>query len=340
MPAYLQQQLGQIAGDSAVSASTTSIANGAAHLMNALRIKFATAICAATALVGISSYAMVAKLAIKPIKSTAPLVTSQPIESEPKFAALYTPKPNQALIRIKPPFLPERLEYYRRHANINQVNAVPRGPDAIVFRWGKEGLILGSMRFGGAFDLNSLVQPLLGVFPQELEGDQNLVNGGNLKLPGDFVVRSGASQAQLMTGMEKILTDETGIPVTVTFRTVQRKVIVLSGRWNLKPIRSTPGELPMIEIYGRDLTNPRYGGGGGGGTEEFAKWLGRWINEQVVIEAPDQTLQWHLNAVYRQPADSAQAHQKDLVLQHIEEQTGLKSSEQLRMVKHLFIETQ
>src|SRR5437667_199960 len=84
------------------------------------------------------------------------------------------------------------------------------------------GLEKWGMNFG-EYRLADLLNSLFGVFPQEIEGDAAL---RRKRVGGDFIVREGESPAKLAARLEVILRQECKLPMRVTFRDVERKVIV------------------------------------------------------------------------------------------------------------------
>ena len=64
-----------------------------------------------------------------------------------RFDAVYRLKDGENIRYIKPPFIPERLTYYRT-SNPEQAKAVPRGPDYLVLRQDGDKLEMPSMGFG------------------------------------------------------------------------------------------------------------------------------------------------------------------------------------------------
>jgi len=136
-----------------------------------------------------------------------------------------------------------------------------------------------------------------------------------------------------------------GHPVTLAFQVVPRRTIVLRGMWEGRKPDGTAmhGKHQSIELYGMQMNQNMAGGGGGSGSVlDFGKWLGEWVNQDVVIEAsgmPEHLrLSWHLNDAFDRGDDiAAKAHDRELVLKHITEQTGLTWTEETRIVEHLFI---
>jgi RNA polymerase sigma factor (sigma-70 family) len=255
------------------------------------------------------------------------------------FEEVYALKGPDAIRRVLPPFPDARMDYYRTQ-NPTQAAAIPSGPDGMIIKWKDGKSSLWGMTFSGGrgFSVQDLTEYYLGAFGPEIEGDETL---RSMRLIGDYVVRADSTKDQYAAALEKILSQETGSMVSFTFRQVERSVVVLRGKWNFTP--AAPNNNPrQMEIFGRDLnTDMHRGGGGGGNVTELAGWVSRWINQQIIFECtdPPEEVVWHMNDTGNESRESrAKAKDPDLVITHLEEQTGLKASREPRQVRRLFIE--
>jgi RNA polymerase sigma factor (sigma-70 family) len=255
------------------------------------------------------------------------------------FEDYYALKGPDAIRRVLPPFPNARMDRYRAQ-DPTQAAMAPEGPDGIIVRWQNGKPVMWGMTFSGGrgYSVQDLTEYYLAVFGPGIEGDDTL---RKMYLIGDYVVRSDATKEQYAAALEKIVSEEIGSKVTFTFRDVERTVVVLRGKWNFTPAVPTDTR-HRLEIYGRDLnTDMRMGGGGGGDTAELAGWVSRWMNQQVLIEGTDlpENVSWHLNNSGDGSRESqAKATDPDLVIKHLEEQTGLTASRETRTVRRLFIE--
>jgi hypothetical protein len=198
------------------------------------------------------------------------------------------------------------------------------------------------MNFGGTLDVNYLMRTLLGIYPQEIEGDQDLINSINLMLPGDIVVREGATRKQLCVGLEELVYEQLMMPMSLKLRKVQRKVIVLSGQWHYTPASPKYAKDGNVQIYGLNLGKPGWTSYMGKDSANICGYLGQWIGEQVVMEGKGvpEFKYFSRNNGDRGEEGSPFAHDRDLVLKHVQEQTGLTWSEQTRTVERLFVQSQ
>jgi hypothetical protein len=255
------------------------------------------------------------------------------LEEIRKFYAL----PADRVLRcVRPPFPAARLRYYRADQP-EQARLIPDGPQTIYLRWEGDKLQLFGMMFGAPGPtFTDLMETIAHVYPQEVEGDAELLK---TSLAGDFVFRAGAKPERTAEALAGILREQFRLPARVAFREVGRKVWVARGRFRLTPL---PGR-ERIEIYGKELAEPQFGGGGSGDLAECLGWVGMFINRRIVGEVQDppaMMLSWHYNDRAGGATDAERVEQRDpdAVLQHLAEQTGLTLKEEMRKVRVLFLE--
>ncbi len=256
------------------------------------------------------------------------------------------------LIRVKPPFASRRMEYYY-WAYPSQASAIPEGPSAMVFRWNNKGrLRTPGMNFSGdptttGYTLVGILDSLCGIKSQEIEGPSDLLAA---PCSGDWVVREGASNDELVNQLATILREQLALPVRMEFREAEREVYVASGQYKWAPLASQSQQTApddstksdQIEIYGKQIVPDSGAGGGCGNFEKFLDWLGRWINAPVVSDVrqpPAHQLCWHLHE--RSPSTLqtlGEDHAPSLVLANISAQTGLTFKAETRRVRILFVE--
>jgi hypothetical protein len=252
------------------------------------------------------------------------------------FETAYSLSEGEVLARLIPPFIPERLVYYRA-TNPGQAQAIPAGPDSMFFRWENNKLARTGMSFsnGQGIEVRGLLRMLADVFPQEVEGDQPILD---TQISGDFVLRAGESREHVVESLEAILRDEPKLPVRLRFREVKRQVYVLRGEYKFTPL---PGYPDSVQIYGDKLAPNSGAGGGGGEFSDFTRWVGMWIERPVIgeVENPPQNLSWryHLSGPFT-PEQRAAAKDPRSVLHNLEDQTGLKFEEETREIRLLFVE--
>jgi hypothetical protein len=266
--------------------------------------------------------------------------STSPSQSAEDYTARCVLPAGVSVMRVPPPYSAGRLAFYRA-ANPSQAKAIPRGPDAMMLQWRGQQLRPWGMTFGQPYTTASLISVILAVHSaKQIEGDPALLSA---KVEGDIVVDFAAVLESRRIGMEKMLSDVAGNAVTIEFREVERPVTVLSGQWKYKPVADNTPQRPRIEIYGPELNakdRRNYGGGGSGNADSFAGALGNWLSQEIVIDSatvPKQ-LSWHYNENLGDPLQRGRGHDPELVLKHIEEQTGLTAKTETRRVMHVFVQ--
>jgi hypothetical protein len=262
-------------------------------------------------------------------------------EGSNSFEQVYGLRRGEAVRRVSPPFVEARMDFYR-DLRPSQAELRPRGPDGMMIFWRDGKPQPWGMCFSGGkgYRAQDLIGNLLKTFPQDLEGEAELAQAS---ITGDFAVDAAADVEQIRTALEKIISQATGSVVALTFRTVQRPVIVFGGEWVAKtPDRGPIDRTPLrIEIYGAKLSDPNTGGGGTGNCDELAKCIGRWIEKTTIIEASGTPakVSWHYNrGDGGDGIADKQAHDMELVCKHIQDQTGMTWTEETRAVQRLFME--
>jgi len=241
---------------------------------------------------------------------------------------------------IPPPFPESRLAFYRV-SNPAQAAAIPRGPDNMYLRM-KGGQVVGQgMSFGdgSGAPLETVLQILADVYPQDLVGEQELKQ---LPFPGDFIINPKSSKPRLLARLEKLYNDQKDRPnISLAYRVIDRDVYVAKGKYEFKPIDA---QRESVEIYGKRLnSNPSRGGGGGGKVDRLLEWAGMWIGVPVVnggVKPPKRNqIRWHFNDESSFSEEERRlAKDPEMVLQHLTEQTGLTFEKQKRKAKVVVLE--
>src|SRR5262249_5946313 len=239
-----------------------------------------------------------------------------------EFTKLYALPDGEVLKRVAPPYPEARMAYYKKE-HASQAQQIPDGPITMYFRYGGGKLTNWGMTFSTSEDgerLQGLLRGLADIYPQEVEGDDGLLKE---LIKGDFIVREGAAKEKVVARLAAILRQECKLPVKLTFREVERKVIVASGRYQAKPL---PGRKEgEVDIYGKQLAENSGAGGGSGDCNEFLAGVGMFIDRRVVgeVEAPPKgKLEWRY---HRRSPFTEQEQREDTdpeaVCKHLSEQT-------------------
>jgi hypothetical protein len=253
-------------------------------------------------------------------------------EAIKEFKRHYALEEKECVRHIPPPFLPGRLVYFRK-TYPDRVNDTSNGPDAMFLYWQDRDVRLCGYGFG-MIDLRIIHQDLADIYPQETEGDEELLK---TVIPGDWIVRSGAATKDILVQLQGILNAECNLPVNLSLCEVERKVIVAKGGFRLQPAVSRR----VIDVYGKTLCTDKSCSSGDFNT--FLRRVGMYVNRRLVsgiADVPKEPLEWHCHE--RQYTTNTQEYAEDhdpaSVFEHLAAQTGLTFEEETRTVPVLFVE--
>jgi hypothetical protein len=250
-----------------------------------------------------------------------------------ELTRLYALSDKEDLKCVKPPYSPGREDWLRKA----KLDVDP--PTNMVCLWSKGELKHWSSILGAPGpDLACLLTCLAPLQPQEIEGDDELLQE---RFAADFIVRDGSSPEKVVPALEKILRTDFALSVKLTFREVERKVYVASGKYRFVPVKDRPDK--RIELYGKKLVSPKFGGHGRGTFADLLRGAGIFVGKRIVAgtieDLPKGTLQWHVNELAAFTEDELrEARDPEAVLKHLSEQTGLTFKEETRKVRVLFVE--
>jgi len=212
---------------------------------------------------------------------------------------------------------------------------------SMTFRWrDPDRLQQWSAQYGsgGGWRVRDLPRYLeMNAYEFEIEGDPDLLK---TEVGGDWVYREGVPAERMARSLEAVLREALKEPVVLEFREVERDVVVARGRYRHSPVAGRAND--QIEIYGKQIVEGGGGAGGGSGDfPEFLKWVGAWVERPVVNEVkvpPRGNVSWAYNE--RKPSTKqsrSEDHDEELVLQHLNEQTGLTFTRERAMVRILSV---
>jgi len=256
-----------------------------------------------------------------------------------KFEEVYRLKQEQVLKRIAPPFIPERRDYYLNEES-QQASFIDRSPDRFVFHWDGKlkrwGLMFGSP------DLNSALSHVFRLKSYEFEGPEELLS---MELPGDWIIRDEVSQVVKLKALEQLLAGELGRNIRYEKRTVDREVIVATGRFQFQPLPEALND-SLIYMFS-DIFDDR---GGGGGTAESVSELLSAIGNQVGMPVIDKTqpseemripYHHHGSSYLRRIIDKTEKAQKlQMLLANLTKQTDLQFEVGLQPIEVWFVTEQ
>jgi hypothetical protein len=256
------------------------------------------------------------------------------------FLDTYRLAPGQNLKRIQPP-RPNgiRVWYERKEPRLHKPQD-SISARAIVFNWrDPDQLRVSSWMFGRSegCTIRELPQWLMMVFHSyDIEGDPEILK---TEVSGDWIVREGVPDEQLVRPLEAILQRAIRRRITLAIRRVERDVVVARGRYRPSPL---PGHADgEIEVYAREVGAGDHRGEGVGIFTSFLHWTAERIGRPIVneVESPPKTVTWHYNGREASNQQTPRpAHDVALVLRHLHEQTGLTFAREKRVVPVLFVE--
>jgi RNA polymerase sigma factor (sigma-70 family) len=248
-------------------------------------------------------------------------------------------KDEEDLKCVKPPYAAARQDWWTLINKGRDLGGAAELSTNAVFRWNKGGLKHWSSIYGAPGPTLALLMPTVAPLQAvEIEGDKDLLRE---RFDVDFIVREGAPTDKIVASLEKILRTEFALPVKLTFREVERKVYVASGKYRFVPVNDRSDN--RIELYGKKLVDPKLGGRGSGDFAVFLRSAGAFMSKRIVAgkieDAPHGQLQWHENylAAFTE-AEVQGARDPESVLKHLSEQTGLTFKEEAQSVRVLFVE--
>ena len=147
-----------------------------------------------------------------------------------------------------------------------------------VFRW--DGRLHRSGTHGDGVGLQDVLGFVLKFRRGEFDGPAELLTS---PVPGDWIVRQGASKADQLKALETILADELKKPIHFTRarssgRSSSPRAGISSTRW-----ATCPGER-AVHLGTESLASEDGGGGGSGSLTEMLDWLGDRVSRLVIDE--------------------------------------------------------
>ena len=288
-----------------------------------------------------------------------------------EFLKEYAVGSGQALVWIKPPFVPSRRDAYisldpAARMGGGSSSGWPIIPGGMVVQWVDRDPTLKAKTpmLDKGFTVLGLLRGIYGPALAQPNADRRTLA---TEIDGDFVLKAGAREEDLGQPLGEILSSALGQKVRVEVRQEEAEVYVLSGEFKYTPItdelwqqtvpagRTRPREgSPHFYIYSTDLgpQQPLPAGApkswnrrlstSGGNLRALQDVLSERINAPVVIEAtgfPERfSYDDHGNVI--DDGNAGEARNTNLILDHLAGQTGLtwkKETRQLRraMIVHL-----
>ncbi len=175
-----------------------------------------------------------------------------------RFDEVYSLAPGEVLRHVDPPFIPERAKFITRE--INAPGNEGSADVSLVLTW--DGTIHSRYPHGSSLPslLSHIAVDSRGMVPPDetFEIAQGL---RRLVLPGDWIVREGTTLEARLEVFRRAVKQGLGRSIRCERRLVTRSVVVVSGRYALRPVSK---DLPGIHLSAdnRDIDSERGGGEG------------------------------------------------------------------------------
>lgn len=167
-----------------------------------------------------------------------------------QFEKDYALGEKEVIKRIPPPYSAGRLAYYRANMSKQQVEAMPDGPSAFYFEWHDKQLQLKQSHFANpdlSIPLDRCLSMLCRIPPERVQGDPAVMQQ---QLSGDFIVRSDASQEEIIAALQPILDTALKTPVVLDLDETEVEVYVARGTFKLSNRVKSNQNVVVIESSG------------------------------------------------------------------------------------------
>ena len=186
-------------------------------------------------------------------------------------------------------------------------------------------------------DLVDLIPMLISVSRYSMDDPEKLLRK---RITGDFVVRAGTPDEELLVALGPLIKREFGISVKLVQHEVEAPIVVVRGK--IKPPFVIKPDTPL-ELYAATL-QPGKGDVQQGTYQEFLTDVGRFIEPTRLVYSevenpPNGKISWHRNCCTAVD-EKARLEDRDvrLVLDHLEDQTGLTFARESRKYQKIRVE--
>lgn len=161
----------------------------------------------------------------------------------------------------------------------------------------------------------------------------------SIRIPGDWVVREGASKEHLLKAFEQVVQEYTNQPIRFEKQQVELDAIVARGKFRFKPLTGTYN-CRWIHVYSDKLDPDERGGGGTYSLDRFlTQRLAETQLKQHVVNLTDSSddvrAKWgcHMSSYLGKIAPGPERDAKlDQLLDNLAKQTSLTFTKELRKV--------
>jgi RNA polymerase sigma factor (sigma-70 family) len=263
-----------------------------------------------------------------------------------QFNAIYQLKPGENIKRVMPPWVPGRLVFYQTRVDRGQVDAIPQGPDSFILRQAADGELSDRSLLFGPPDVSRVVESVVGLIGSDVDLPEDLANK---PLPGDWVVRDGATREQKAAEVAKAIRAAAGQAMQLQSRTAEREVIVVRGHFAFHEIADSStthsvtaasgggnGRRKKVFVFRGKLDPHQRPGewGGSGGLPYALKMIGSFLDMPVIIEtSSDAPIEYRIKAsAHVTKEHKLSPDQIDEVLANLAKQTSLEFHREQRVL--------
>jgi RNA polymerase sigma factor (sigma-70 family) len=355
-PAMLCAKISTVAISTAAG-SSLAMGKGTVTLVAAAKTKLIAASVAAAVLVGVTGtiayqqlsgpsaktrqVAVSATLAAQPAAPPAsnvrtpmyqPATATQPAQNwMANLRDVYALKDGENLKRVPPPFLQDRLLFYKTYMDPQQSN--PGGPDVILFRFdGSNFTWTNAMYSGGnGGSVAYAMEAIGGISPKDRQIPQRILA---MPLSGDWVMRKGVAKHDCLGVFSGIISQVTGQSGKLVEKPIERDAIVVSGKLAVTPLpdaaarHDQTGPNPVYLFRG-DLKSARVFNGMTCTVAVMLNEMGDRLNRPIVNEISGNPS----DAMSPQDCLTGEdAAEIDTVLANLAKQTSLQFKQEKRVV--------
>ena len=162
----------------------------------------------------------------EPQNSSAEIEKVDPNSWREKFHSMYRLEDGQVLKRIAPPFSPERRN--------NLLYGEPvRYYYYQYFKWDGNLTARGGRRGDRIPRLSDILRSVIGIGSREYDIPRDILY---TDMSGDWIVRDGIPQEELLQALEQLIKEETGRNINFVEQKVETEVIIVRGKYHFTPL--------------------------------------------------------------------------------------------------------
>jgi hypothetical protein len=204
------------------------------------------------------------------------------------FEAVYRLDEKESLKRIAPPFIPQRGPYLVRE-KLDLASGSEDAPQSTIclFQWDGQLRRKAFLAGSGFLPLSLILEAVCGLDSYEYDGPNALLE---LQLPGDWIVRQGATKEELLHDLQGIIEDETGRPIIFAEDEIECRVIRAAGQYR-RARADADGDRLRVLAGDSGTARSQPDGGGAGRMADFLAELANRIGMPVIDDTLSSSIQ-------------------------------------------------